>query len=281
MRFGEWGVKMDSKALENFIDVCIDLGLKDFDHADIYGHYSLESEFGEVLKRRRDLKQKIRITTKCGIKLVTKRRPSHRIKSYDSSFQHILKTVDNSLKSLQVDQIDVLLLHRPDYLMNPHEIANAFDQLKQNGKVKHFGVSNFTPSQFELLHSYSPLVTNQIEMSLLHLNALNDGTLDQCLKYRIHPTVWSPFGGGSIFEVSADPRIQRLQKKATTIANRYEATIDQILLAWLKKHPSGIIPIIGSSKIKRVKSALAGLDIQISHEEWYELLEASTGEEVA
>ena len=148
MRFGAWGANLETKAIEQLIDQCIELGLKDFDHADIYGHYTEEENFGRVLKRRPDLRSKIQITTKFGIKLTADNRPNHKIKSYDSSKAHLLLSVDNSLKALAVESIDVLLIHRPDYLMNVAEIAEAFLQLQQSGKVKHFGVSNFTPSQF-------------------------------------------------------------------------------------------------------------------------------------
>ena len=280
MRLGEWGVKMSTNELEKFIDACLDLGLNDFDHADIYGHYTEESNFGKVIKRRPDLKSKIQITTKCGILLTTPNRPHHKIKSYNSTKDHILFSVENSLQELGIDQLDVMLIHRPDFLMNPHEIAEAFESLKKEGKVKTFGVSNFTPSQFEMLHEVFPLVTNQVEISLLHRNTFQDGTLDQCLRLRITPTAWSPFGGGEIFSKSKKPEIVRIQKTAKELAEKYDATDDQILLAWLLKHPSGIIPVLGTTKISRIKTAVAALKIKLIHEEWYELWEAATGVEV-
>lgn len=281
MRLGSWGANFDTQQLERYIDECLELGLMDFDHADIYGHYTEEAHFGEVIKRRPDLASKVRITTKCGIKLMTENRPSHQLKSYDSTAQHILTSVDQSLSDLGVEQVELLLLHRPDFLLNPHEVAEAFEQLRTQGKVKLFGVSNYSTSQFELLNAFTPLVTNQVEVSVLHLHALYDGTLDQCLRLGISPTAWSPFGGGAIFSESTDPRIQRIQEVATEIGKRHEATMDQVLLAWVFKHPSGIVPVIGSSKIARIKTALAATEITLSHEEWYQLLAASTGEEVA
>lgn len=280
MRLGEWGIKMTTNELERFIDECIDLGLNDFDHADIYGHYTEESNFGKVIKRRSDLKSKVQITTKCGILLITPNRPHHKIKSYNSTKDHILFSAENSLQELGVDQLDLLLIHRPDFLMNPHEIAEAFTRLKKEGKVKTFGVSNFTPSQFEMLNSFFPLVTNQVEISLLHRNAFQDGTLDQCLRLGITPTAWSPFGGGEIFSKSEKPEIIRIQKTAKELAKKYNASIDQILLAWILKHPAGIIPVLGSTKIARIKTALAALPMKITHEEWYELWEAAVGNEV-
>lgn len=280
MRLGVWGSKMNTKELEAFIENCLAMGLKDFDHADIYGHYTTEEEFGKVLKNRPDLKDKIQITTKCGINLVTPNRPGIKIKSYNASKNHILTSAENSLKFLSVEQIDLLLIHRPDYLMNPAEIAEAFAELKQAGKVKYFGVSNFTTSQFDLLNTYTPLVTNQIEASLLQLDPFRDGSLEQCMKHKIRPTAWSPFGGGAVFGTSDNLQIQRIQSVAQELSTKHNASIDQILLAWLLKHPSGIIPVLGTSKVKRIKTALGALSIQLTHEEWYELWQASTGVEV-
>lgn len=281
MRLGTWGVNMRTDDLERYLDQCLDLGLTDFDHADIYGHYTEEAHFGEVIKRRPDLKQKVEITTKCGIKMIADNRPGHTIKSYDSTASHILQSVENSLKDLGIDEIKLLLLHRPDYLMNPDEVAEAFEQLRNQGKVQHVGVSNFSASQFDLLNSKTPLVTNQIEVSLTHLNALNDGTLNQCLQLGIQPMAWSPFGGGEIFSTSENTQIIRIQAIANEIGEKYAATLDQVLLAWVTKHPAGIVPVIGSSKIERVKSALNAAKIELSHEDWYRLLQASTGKEVA
>lgn len=281
MRWGTWGADLSTDKIERLIDQCLDLGLKDFDHADIYGHYTEEENFGRVIKRRPDLRSKIQITTKYGIKLTSENRPSHRIKSYDSSKAHLLQSVDNSLLALGVDHIDVLLLHRPDLLMNPLEIAEGFTQLKQAGKVRSFGVSNFTTDQFNLLNDHLPLVTNQIEMSLLHLDGFQDGTLVQCQRLGISPTVWSPFGGGRLFQAEGDEQVQRIRTAASPLMEKHQATLDQILLAWLLKHPSGIVPVLGSSKSARITAAMQATHIQLSHEEWYILLEASTGTEVA
>ena len=155
MRLGSWGAQLDTEALERFIDACIDLGFSHFDHADIYGHYTEEERFGRVLKRRPDLKTKLQITTKCGIRILSPNRPQHRLKSYDATAAHLVWSAENSLRELGVDQLDVFLIHRPDFLMHPHEIATAVEQLKTSGKVRAFGVSNFSPSQFEMLHHFT------------------------------------------------------------------------------------------------------------------------------
>ncbi len=281
MRLGKWGANMTTSELENFIHQCLEMGLNDFDHADIYGHYTTEADFGKVLKNQSSLRDKMQLTTKCGIKLTSENRPTHKIKSYDSSKEHIIFSAESSLKALETDYLDVFLLHRPDYLLNPHEVAEAFETLKKSGKVKHFGVSNYTTSQFDLLHSFTPLVTNQVEISLLHLNAFDDGTLNQCLKHGIVPTAWSPLGGGAIFSDSEDATNQRIQKVANELSEKYKASLDQILLAFLYKHPAHIIPVVGTSKIERIESSLQASKIKLTHEEWYELWEAAIGQEVA
>lgn len=281
MRLGSWGADLSSADLESFIDGCVDMGLVDFDHADIYGHYTEEGRFGDVMRRRPDLKAKLKVTTKCGIKLLTENRPSHKIKSYDSTREHIIWSADNSLQQLGVDRLDVLLLHRPDFLMHPDDIAEAFSQLRSSGKVLHFGVSNFSSSQFELLHSVFPLVTHQVEISPLHRSAFKDGTLDQCLKHKIIPTAWSPYGGGRVFNVPGQDSEHSLNQVLTELSKKYDCQRDQLILAWLRKHPSGILPILGTTKIERISSAHQSLSISLTHEDWYRVWEAAEGKEVA
>lgn len=281
MRLGSWGVKMTTDELERFIDQCIELGLTDFDHADIYGHYTEEGRFGQVLARRPDLKNKIQITTKCGIKLITPNRPNHKVKSYDSTARHIQTSAEQSLKDLNVDHIDLLLIHRPDYLMDAAEIGDAFNKLYKDGKVKHFGVSNFTPDQFELLRAHIPLVTNQVEGSVVHTQPFDDGTITQCQRHGIIPTIWSPLGGGKLFGDRVDECAVRIREVAGPIQQKHNCQLDQLALAWLLKHPAGLIPVLGTSKIARVQDALKATNINITHEEWYAIWQASKGEEIA
>lgn len=288
MRLGAWGAKFTSTELESFLDGCLNLGLRDFDHADIYGSYTEEAAFGKVLARRPGMRQRMQITTKCGIKMISENRPAHKIKSYDSSRVHILASVENSLRDLRTDYLDLLLIHRPDFLMDANEIAEAFAKLKTAGKVRHFGVSNFTPSQLELLHQATPMANHQVEISLTHLDPFTDGTLDQCQRLGIRPTAWSPLGGGAIFESNVgrvsnptDVQAQRIRVVGNAIAERHSASLDQVLLAWLRKHPSGIIPVLGTSKFERVEAAFESFKIELSREEWYELWQASVGAEVA
>lgn len=281
MRLGKWGANFNAAQLNKFVQQCIELGLKDFDHADIYGHYTTEADFGLMLKGNNSLREKLFITTKCGIKLITENRPSHEIKSYDTTKKHIIQSAETSLKNLETDYIDVLLIHRPDFIMNPAEIAEAFHTLKKDGKVNAFGVSNFTVSQFSLLNSFTPLVTNQIEISAFHLNPFTDGILDQCLKLDVTPTAWSPLGGGSYFTDKNDEQVKRLKPVVVELAEKYNCTEDELLLAWLKKHPAGIVPVIGTSKIERVKAALKAQSISIAAQDWYKVWQASNGKPVA
>lgn len=281
MRMGQWGIRMKESEIEEFIEGCIALGLIDFDHADIYGSYTTEADFGAVLRKRPDLRDQMRITTKCGIKLVSENRPEHRIKSYDLSKDHIKQSVESSLLALHTDYIDTLLLHRPDYLLNPHEIAESFTALKKEGKVKYFGVSNFSVSQFDLLQAIFPLCTHQVEISLLHREAFENGILDQCQKWGIRPTAWSPLGGGILFSPSLDNKINEVQTIIAELGEKYNAQQDQVLLAWLRKHPAAIVPVLGSSQLSRIKNAKDSLKIKLTHEEWYMLWQAAIGTEIA
>lgn len=281
MKWGDWGRQLDTQEMLRLIEQCIESGVTTFDHADIYGHYTTEAAFGAALKLQPALRERMQIVTKCGINLVTPNRPQHRIKSYDTSKNHILKSVEQSLQNLHTEHIDLLLIHRPDVLLNPDEVAEAFSNLRQAGKVKYFGVSNFTPSQFALLNSRIELVTNQVEASLLHLDPFIDGTFDQCLQHRIRPMVWSPLGGGDIFGEPKDDRTLRIQQTAKSLATKHDAALDQILLAWLFRHPTQLLPVLGTTRIERIQAAVAALHIELAREEWYELWQASRGAEVA
>ena len=282
MRMGRWGNNMNRSEIEKFIEGCIAEDLIDFDLADIYGSYTTEADFGAVLKNRPNLRNQIRITTKCGIKLVSENRPAHKIKSYNLTKDHIKGSVENSLLALNTDYIDTLLLHRPDYLLDPYEIAEAFTALKKEGKIKYFGVSNFSVSQFELLQEIFPLYTHQLEVSLLHREVFENGILDQCLKLGITLTAWSPFKGGALLERSSmDREIAEAQKVIKSLCEKYDAQPDQVILAWLRKHPVKIVPILGTSKLSRIKNAKKSLKINFMHEDWYILWQAVTGKEIA
>lgn len=281
MKWGAWGKQLDTQQMRQLMEQCVELGVTTFDHADIYGNYSTELEFGVALRLNPALREKLQLVTKCGIRMITPNRPDHRIKSYDTSKGHIIRSVEQSLRNLHTTYLDLLLIHRPDPLLHPDEVAEAFTALKKDGKVLHFGVSNFTPSQFEMLNSWIPLVTNQLEASILHMEPFHDGTFDQCLQHRIKPMVWSPLGGGAIFAKVKEKRIQEIWNIAENIASRKEnVKIDQILIAWLLRHPAEILRVLGTANIDRIKAAVAALDIGLTREEWFELWQASAGTEV-
>lgn len=268
---------LSTDGIEALINTSLEHGITTFDHADIYGNYSCEELFGKAIANRPALRNTIQLVTKCGIKLLSDKRPEHRIKHYDTSKEHIIRSVENSLRNLKTDYLDLLLLHRPDPLMNPAEVAEVFSKLKQSGKVLFFGVSNFTAPQVELLSSYlrDPLVTNQIEISLFYHQLLFDGTVDTLMKHQISPMAWSPLGGGKFFAEN------EIQKQLETFAQRYACSISQLLLAWLLRHPSGIFPILGTTNPSRLTEGAKALTVQLDKQDWFAMLKLVTGRDVA
>ena len=280
-RLSEWDMSNEEVLL--LIENCLKAGITTFDHADIYGNYTCEKKFGDALALKPELRKEMEIVTKCGIKLVSNNRPQHSVKSYDTSKEHIIASVNQSLQNLQTDYIDVLLIHRPDPFMDPAEVAEAFTQLKIEGKVRQFGVSNFKRSQYKMLQSYLdfPLITNQIELSAYQLENFEDGTLDLCQEERITPMAWSPLAGGSIFS-SNNQRAKNLRDTLERIAGEIGAHgIDEVLYAWLLSHPANIMPIVGSGKMDRIESAIRSLDLTVSRDQWFEILQVSMDHEIA
>ena len=276
-RLAEWGMS-DAKLLD-FIYASLDLGVTTFDHADVYGDHTCQELFGRALALEPALRQKMQLVTKFGIMLASPNRPQHALKHYDTSWAHIMASVEESLRTLRTDCIDLLLIHRPDVLMDPDEVAEAFASLRQAGKVLYFGVSNFTPSQFDLLASRLdfPLVTNQIEVSVLFLDLLHDGTVDQCLQRGIAPMVWSPLAGGRIFAEDSE-RPARVRQALRSVGQELGgASLDQVALAWLLNHPVRFVPILGSGKIERIRSAVGAEALHLSREQWFAIWSASTG----
>ncbi len=279
-RLAGWG--LDRKGIGDLIHGCLEQGITTFDHADIYGEYTCENLFGEALAESRVDRAAIQLVTKCGIKLVSARRPSQRIKSYDTGRAHIVASVENSLKCLRTDYIDLLLIHRPNPLIDPREVNEAFVSLKESGKVRHFGVSNFLPSQFESLASKLdvPLVTNQIEYSVMNLGAHVDGSIDLCQKLDIRPMAWSPLGGGRLF-AGESGQAQGLRGTLARIGREVGgASIDQIAIAWVLKHPVQFVPVLGTGSMDRIRSAAAALEIDLSTEQWFEIRRASLDQDV-
>lgn len=276
-RLAQWEPR--GARLADWTSAVLDLGPATFDLADIYGDYTCEALFGEVLVAAPGLRDRLRIVTKCDIKLVSERRPAHRRHVYDTSREHIVASVEASLRALNTDRIDLLLLHRQDPLMDPEEVAQAFDALHRAGKVLEFGVSNFTPSHLAMLASYveRPLVTNQVELSLLHLAPFEDGTLDQALERRTRPMAWSPLAGGRLFQAE-DERAQRIRTTLEAAAAAHDVAPDLLAYAWLLRHPSRPHPITGTQRLDRIEHAVRATELTLDRETWFELWCASTGE---
>jgi predicted oxidoreductase len=253
--------------VEELIKTAIEVGITSFDHADIYGDYENQRIFGKIIKNDPALRKQIQIISKCGIMLVSSKHPRTRTKHYDTSKDHILRSVDTSLAELGTDYLDLLLIHRPDPFMDPEEVSEAFGLLKQNGKALHFGVSNFTPPQFEMLQKYLPfpLVTNQIELSLGKLDALYDGTIDCLRKYEAAPMVYSPLGGGKLIAQTERSQLWSTKEK-------YKATETQLALAWLLAHPALMFPVIGTTRPERIVESAKATDIRLDRQDWFDLL---------
>ena len=260
MRWGVWGENFTTQQYEQMIDQCLEIGLDSFDHADIYGHYTTESDFGNALKGNSGVRLKIKIITKCGINMLTPNRPHHVIKSYDTSSSHIIKSVEQSLLNFHTDYIDTLLIHRPDILMNVEEVAATITALKMSGKIKSFGVSNFTIGQVALLNQYIPIEHHQVEISVKNLTAFDNGVLDQCQLEHIEAQSWSPLGNGLL----TDDTVQnnRILSEAKSLSKTYHCSVNQILLAFLYAHPCQIVPVIGTTKFDRIQEAKKAMDIE-------------------
>jgi len=275
-RLMDWN--MSPRELLSFIEQHLDLGITTVDHADIYGGYQCEAAFGEALKLAPQLRNRMEIVTKCGI--ATTAKAENKIGHYITDRAHIVESAEKSLKNLAVEHLDLLLIHRPDPLMDADDVAEAFLQLHQAGKVRHFGVSNFTPAQFSLLQSRLPftLATNQVEISPVHQPLLLDGTLDQLQQLRIRPMAWSCLGGGRLFnDESFQPLRDELQQVAQEIGAQ---TIEQVVYAWVMRLPSQPLPIIGSGKIERVRSAIQALSLEMTRQQWFRIRKAALGYDV-
>lgn len=257
-----------------------------FDNADIYSAGEAERILGEVLKEVSGMRGRVLLATKCGIRPAGTPHP-RAPQRYDFSAEYILESCEQSLKRLRTDTIDLYLLHRPDYLANPEEIARAFSQLRSSGKVRYFGVSNFRPSLVTVLQAACPmpLLVHQVEISLAKLDAFTDGTLDQCLIEKITPMAWSPLAAGLIGSGAHDLlpsqkgyRIEGFLPAIDAIAKERGVSRTSVALAWLLKHPSGIQPVVGSTNPDRIRQAAKADELDLTREEWYSLLLAARGE---
>ena len=276
MNWGSWGKEFNSEEIISLMNTCIEHGITTFDHADIYGSYTTEANFGNAFKQSNINRKDIQLISKCGIAYVSPNR-STKIKHYNYSKDYIITSVETSIKNLKTDYLDALLLHRPSPLMEPNEIMEAIAKLGQEGKIKSFGVSNFTPSQVNLISSEVPIEINQIEFSLTQNSALHGGALDQMMTNNIIPMAWSPLG--MVFKEDTE-QTRRIHKCLGSLLDKYSATENQLLLAWILKHPANIHPVIGTTNTNRIKEASDALTIDLELEDWFSILVASQGHKV-
>ncbi len=273
----------DPGPLADLIDGVASLGVTTIDHADLYGGYGALAAFGKALAHRPGLRDRLQLVTKCGIQLIGGARPQNTVKHYDTTAPYIRESVDRSRRALGVDRIDVFLIHRPDPLMNASETADALAALLEDGLVGAVGVSNFSPAQFDLLQSRldAPLVTNQVEASVLQTRALDDGSLDHAQMLRRRPMFWSPLGGARLFDGS-DAQAARVHSALADVASEVGAPGPvPVALAWLLHLPSDPVVVVGSTRLARVEEAVAATELRLTRQQWFRILEASRGEPVA
>jgi predicted oxidoreductase len=277
MFWGQWGKELSAQKMCDLITFFFENGISTFDHADIYGGYTMEAAFGQAFSRSALQRDQVQFISKCGIQYISENR-SNDIIHYDTSKAYIIASAEASLKHLKTDYLDALLIHRPSPLMHPEDVMSAADALKKDGKILSFGVSNFSSSHMELMMSEGLIDINQIEFSVVQHDALFDGTLDNILQHKIIPMAWGPLR--SYFNLEDDAKKQRLKKQFSELSTKYNSSEDQLLLAWILKHPSKIHPIIGTTKKDRIQSAIRALSIKLSTEDWFKILVASQGHDV-
>ena len=273
MNWGTWGANYSKQEMCQLISESFDSGINSFDHADIYGGYTTEESFGDAFIDTGIKREDVFFISKCGIMYPSKKLPI-KTKHYDYSEDHIIKSVNNSLKYLQTDYLDCLLLHRPSPLMDINIIANTVESLIKSGKIKSFGVSNFTADQMDMFKGKVEILYNQINLSLTHLDHMFDGTLEYMQANNILPMAYSPLG--SYFKEGSN----KIKKVVESLKDKYSCTDYQLLISWLLKHPSKVYPVIGTTKSDRIKKSMKSLKIEIELIDWFELLEASVGNRV-
>ena len=262
------------------IRACLDQGITTFDHADIYGGYSCEALFGAALRAQPGLKARMEIVTKCDIMLLSDQRPDNRVKHYDTSSAHVQASVERSLHNIGVDAIDLLLIHRPDPLMDHHALGACLDGLIQSGKVRAAGVSNFMPWDLDLLQSAmkNRLLTNQIEIGLMQTRGLVDGQIAHAQRLGLPVMAWSPLGGGRLFGQEA--AALRLRPALQRIAAAQGVDETAVAIAWLLHHPARIIPVLGTNDMQRIARMQDALRVTLDRQTWFELYSLANGVEV-
>lgn len=277
MNWGVWDKNLTTKEMENMIQVSIENKITTFDHADIYGSYTTEADFGKAFHASKIDREKLQLITKCGIQMIAEKRPENKIKHYDYSKDYIIKSVETSLKNLKTDYVDVFLLHRPSPLMQADEIAEAVEKLKGEGKIIDFGLSNFTSSQTELIRQKTEVSYNQVQFSATHYEAMTDGSLDYMQAHGIRPLSWNPLG--TVFREDTK-KTRRLKKLFSELVEKYHLGSDSLLLAWILKHPAKIIPIAGTVNIARIQSLMKAVELEMDNQDWFAIWTESMGDDV-
>jgi len=276
MTWGSGGKQLTTREMGHLMHQCLEAGITTFDHADIYGGYTMEGEFGKAYSKSGIARDQVQFITKCGIQYVCEAR-DNKVKHYNYSSDYIIWSAERSLKELKTDYLDLFLLHRPSPLMHPEEVAQAPQKLMDSGKVRTFGVSNFTPSQVALIEKEIPIRGNQVEFSLTSHSVMFDGTTDDAIINDRMLMSWSPLG--SYFREKNEQR-KRIKKAIKPLKKKYNATVSQLLLAWILKHPAGVYPVVGTANPERLKESARAVDIALEQEDWFILLTASQGHKV-
>jgi len=276
MNWGVWDKNLNTSEMANLIHVCFENKITTFDHADIYGGYTTEASFGKALTESKIGREKIQLISKCGIQHISENR-KNKVKHYDYSKDYIIWSVENSLKNLHSDYLDVLLLHRPSPLMNSDEIAEAVEKLKADGKILDFGLSNFTPSQTDLIRSKTEVSYNQVQFSATDFEAMLNGSLDHMQVNNIRPMAWNPLG--TVFRENTD-QTKRLKTLLADLVSKYHVGSDTILLSWILQHPAKIIPIAGTVNVSRLQQLFKATEFKLEREEWFSIWTESMGNQV-
>jgi predicted oxidoreductase len=268
--------KIDALSMERIINLCLELGINTFDHADYYGSYSCEELFGQVISQKSFKREDFVLFTKCGLRVPDPSQPGVRVKHYDTSAQHIIKSAENSLRKLHTDYIDIFLLDHLDAISNLEETAIALEQLKKSGKVNNIGVANFSVFQHQLLASYlhTPIVTHHIELNLLNTDALDNGQIDYIKQRYMRPLVSAPVASGRIAN-GTDEQAIKVRKKLQEISPKYGVDIESVAVAWLIK--LGALPLIGTQEEQRIRNIANAFNIKLDNQDWYDLYTVSRG----
>lgn len=276
MNWGIWQANFTTQQMADMIHRCLEMGITTFDHADIYGGYTTEAEFGLAFAESGIKRENIQLISKCGIQHTLGNR-TNKVKHYDYSKEYIIWSAENSLRFLHTDYLDLLLLHRPSPLMQADEVAEAAEKLKKEGKILQLGLSNFTNTQTDLIRSRTKIYCNQIEFSATHFEPMLDGSLDYMQTHKIKPLAWSPMG--CVFKKDNE-QAARLKQLLAGLEEKYAATADVILLAWIMRHPAGIIPVTGSTNADRLKNQMTATQLNLELEDWFAIWTESMGNKV-